>query len=113
MNLSDIIGMVLIFVLGWSACNFYIEFTVARWIVRQQELNKEKLKKLVLPCGSIEQHGDILYLFDKNTNEFMCQGDSVKELASKLLDYKKIKLAYIEHGDKVYNFVNGEVTEVK
>ncbi len=73
-----------------------------------EEVNPEKLVYKLM----VEKHGDLLYLFDKETDEFICQGSSVQELAKLALERKKINLAAVLHGDKVFKFKNGESTEV-
>ncbi len=72
---------------------------------------EEKPKKLVYKL-MVEQHGDLLYLFDNETDEFICQGSSVQELAKLALERKKINLAAVLHGEKIFKFKDGESTEV-
>lgn len=73
-----------------------------------EEVNPEKLVYKLM----VENHGDLLYLFDKETDEFICQGSSVQELAKLALERKKINLAAVLHGEKVFKFKDGESTEV-
>lgn len=112
MNVAELIGNLLLIILGWVACRFYIEYCVIQWI-KQEQIAHEYESKNMISYGLIEQHGDTLYLYDKDTNAFMCQGETVKELAGSLFSYKNIKFAYIEHGEKIYHFVDGEVKEQK
>lgn len=60
----------------------------------------------------VEQHGDMLYLFDYEQDEFICQGSSVQELAKRAKEYKNICIAAVLHGEKVFKFKDGESTEV-
>jgi len=60
----------------------------------------------------VEQHGDMLYLFDYEQDEFICQGSSVQELAKHAKEYKNICIAAVLHGEKVFKFKDGESTEV-
>ena len=77
-------------------------------IVKANEENKvDKVYKL-----KVEQHGDMLYLFDKESDDFICQASSVQELAKLASEYKKINLAAVMHGDKVFAFKDGTSTEV-
>jgi hypothetical protein len=73
-----------------------------------EEVPPEKLVYKLM----VEEHGELLYLFDKETDEFICQGSSVQELAKLALERKKINLAAVLHGEKVLQFKNGESTEV-
>ena len=58
----------------------------------------------------VEKSNDILYLYDRDKNNFICQAKTMEELASLSLKYKNIKYAAVLHGNDVVAFVNGEVT---
>lgn len=114
-----------IFAAGFVAGKLHTYFHVAKLlrdiaahagIDIERELKKldgeeEKPEKLVYKL-MVEEHGELLYLFDKDTDEFICQGSSVQELAKLALERKKINLAAVLHGDKVLQFKNGESKEV-
>lgn len=57
----------------------------------------------------VEKSNDILYLYDRDKNNFICQAKTMEELASLSLKYKNIKYAAVLHGNDVVAFVNGEV----
>lgn len=57
----------------------------------------------------VEKSNDILYLYDRDKNNFICQAKTTEELASLSLKYKNIKYAAVLHGNDVVAFVNGEV----
>ena len=78
-------------------------------IVKEQEEAKKTPSVYKL---QVEQHGELLYLFDAESDKFICQGASVQELAKLALDTKKIEYAAVKHGENVYRFVNGTSTEV-
>ena len=79
-------------------------------IIKAQEAkdSPEKVHKL-----SVEQHGDLLYLFDKESDNFICQGSSVQELCDLAKKHKNVNLAAVMHGEKVFAFKDGISTEVK
>ena len=80
-------------------------------IVKAQEEAKdspEKVHKLL-----VEQHGDLLYLFDKESDNFICQGSSVQELCDLAKKHKNVNLAAVMHGEKIFAFKDGISTEVK
>ena len=60
----------------------------------------------------VEKHGDILYLFDNDSDEFICQGSSVQELAKLAKELKNVSVAAVKHGDKIFAFKDGESVEV-
>lgn len=78
-------------------------------VVKASEENKvEKVHKL-----KVEQHGDVLYLFDKESDDFICQALSVQELCELAKKYKNVNMAAVLHGDKVFAFKDGVSTEIK
>lgn len=75
---------------------------------REEELTQpEKVYKL-----KVEQHGDMLYLFDKESDDFICQGNTIQELCDLAKKYKNVNLAAVLHGDKVFKFKDGTSIEV-
>jgi len=114
----------LVFVVGFALGKIHTYFHVAKALREfaddhgvdiEKELKKvneeAKPEKLVYKL-MVEKHGDMLYLFDKESDEFICQGSSVQELAKLAQERKKINLAAVLHEDKIFQFKNGESTEV-
>ncbi len=114
-----------IFAAGFVAGKLHTYFHVAKLLrdiaahagidiereLKKLDSEEEKPEKLVYKL-MVEEHGELLYLFDKDTDEFICQGSSVQELAKLALERKKINLAAVLHGEKVFKFKDGESTEV-
>lgn len=70
--------------------------------------NTPSVHKLV-----VEKTNDVLYLYNREqNNEFICQADSIEELAKLAKQYKNIKYAAVLDDTHVYTFVDGKV-EVK
>lgn len=61
----------------------------------------------------IDGAGDILYLFDNETDTFICQAECVQDLAKLAKERSQIIYAVVKHGDKFFTFKDGESTEVK
>jgi len=59
----------------------------------------------------IETVKDTMYLYDNDT--FICQAQSLEELAKLALKYKNIKYASVKSGENLYAFVNGDVSNVR
>ena len=57
----------------------------------------------------VESVNDILYLYDRNNNVFICQAKSMEELAELSLKHNNIKYAAVLHGEHVVAFINGKV----
>lgn len=58
-----------------------------------------------------EKINDILYLFNYDTKDFVCQANTIEGLAKLANEYKNIKLAAVVHDEKLFLFYNGEVRE--
>lgn len=116
--------LILIFV-AWAGYNIGVSVTAwrlrdlvykeakARGIVskKDQELfegnSKPKVSKLW-----VEKIHDVMYLYDIE-NEFICQANSLEELAKLALKYKNIKYASVMNGDDVFAFIDGTVKSAK
>jgi uncharacterized protein YhbP (UPF0306 family) len=92
------------------------EFAEAHGIDIQKELEKLSAEEVepekIVYKLKVETHDNTLYLFDKDSDEFICQGSSVQELAKLALERKQIALAAVLHDTKVFAFRNGESSEV-
>jgi len=62
---------------------------------------------------TIETVNDILYLYDRETNDFVCQAKTMEELAQSCKEYKNIMVATVIHDSKVFIFANGKYQEFK
>ncbi len=56
----------------------------------------------------VEKVHNILYLYDTE-DTFICQANTIEELATLALKYKDIKYASVLNGDDIYAFINGSV----
>ena len=52
-----------------------------------------------------------MYLYGYEDNTFICQGNSLDELASLAQKYNNIKYAVVLHDDNMLMFVDGAVKE--
>lgn len=78
-----------------------------RQIKEEQEDVKPKVPRLIA-----ETHNDMLYLFDKENDTFICQAKTMSELASIAKEQNKIIAAVVLHGNKVFAFHNGLSQEI-
>lgn len=60
----------------------------------------------------VEEIEEMLYLYDKNAN-FICQGKTLEDLVKFAKDYKNISRGTIEHNNKIFLVVDGNVKEYK
>ena len=57
-----------------------------------------------------ETIGSMLYLYDNESN-FICQANTLDELAKLSQQHNKIEYAAVIHNDKIFTFVNGVASE--
>lgn len=110
----EIIFMIAIFMFGFFAGEALTLYRMRQYInniakelkIKLDEEEKE-VEKQILRKLETEVHGDVLYLYDKDTRDFICQGKSLDELATLAKDYKKITGAIVLHDNKLYAFKDG------
>ena len=68
--------------------------------------DKPSITKLFVECSN-----DMMYLYEYEANTFICQGNTIDELASLAQKYSNIKYAVVAHGDDMLMFVDGAVKE--
>ncbi len=59
----------------------------------------------------VQEIENTLYLFNRESKDFVCQGATLEELAKLAKDYKNILVATVLHEDRVFMFVNGNSKE--
>lgn len=117
----ELIELFIIFGLGYfvgKAHGYYKMASAIRELLEDMDIDIEKdlLGKTEETTQSVhklevETVNETLYLYDKETRDFICQGNTVQELAKLAKDYKNITLAAVMHGEKVFTFTDGESKE--
>ena len=80
--------------------------------VSATSLELEKPKTLIRKL-TIEEIDNMLYLYDNETSDFICQANTMEELAKSCTEYKNIMVATVIHDTKVFIFANGKYQEFK
>lgn len=104
-----LIDIILILALGWTMGEFYTIYKMRkslRSIIIVEETTKPNVYKL-----ETELVDDIILLYDRETKDFICQGNSLEQLAQLSREYKKIDYATVKHGDYFVVFFEGKVTD--
>jgi len=97
-------------VTAWRLRDVVYKEAKARGLVskeHQELFEGEKKKTPEVHKLWAEQVKDILYLYELDKNTFICQANTIEELASLALKYKNIKYASVMLNEEVYAFVNG------
>lgn len=63
----------------------------------------------------LETHkqGDMLYLYNRDNDSFICQASNIEELAKLAKQYNNITKASVIYGEKVFVFIDGTAQEYK
>jgi hypothetical protein len=105
--------------LGWffgSVYTNYRHIQNLRRIAEERGLNLDTMAKSIveseskkIPILFTEKRGETMYLFEKESNTFICQGSDIDELAKKSLEYRNIPVAMVEDGTNEIWFFEGQV----
>jgi hypothetical protein len=120
MELSNLEILMLIWV-GWEAQRLYRNYRdqqSLKVMVKKIELEEDRINERIinevkarLPICYVEKHEDSDYLlYNKDTEEFLCQGSSLEELAEKCQERFDSVLVKAQKGS--YWFVDGKVKEI-
>lgn len=129
MDLLVFFSFCLIFYVGYLTGEAFTFFKI-RQVLKQlgdaigvdliKELNKlheeyksveEKVQLVKFHKLKTEKHGDMIYLFDHERDDFICQGRTIEELAKLAKENKQIVGAIVSHDDKVFVFTDGKSQE--
>jgi len=120
MELYILLSLVQGFVLGWIVHRIIINHQIRKvleHIARQHNISLEEMAKEVfddrkvirVPYLFTEAVDNSIMLYNKETKQFVCQANSMEELAKNLFAHNKIKFAVVDHNKELIWFVDGEI----
>lgn len=95
-------------VMGIRFKKIIIRLARTQGIVLDQD---ELVKKPAIYQLFVEEVQNTLYLYDKEKNTFICQGNSIDDLASLAKEHKNIEYAAVLYNEKVYKFIDGKASQ--
>lgn len=95
----------------WKLRNFIKDAAIKEGLKINDDFTVAKEEANPVRKLEVEQVGDVLYLYDRESKDFICQAATVDELAKMSKDYKNIALAAVIHKNKVFMFINGNSKE--
>ena len=110
------IDMLLCFILGFSLGEIYCAWQVHKVI--RKVLIKHNVDSDILQDDEvvssvaklqIERVDTQLFLYEYDTNHFICQADTVEELAKRCKEYKNINNAVVLDSNNIIFFIDGIV----
>lgn len=104
------------FFLGYKFMRLIISMSL-REIAVEQGINLDELQKSVRKDMKIEEiisivtekHGDGIYAFDEKSDTFLCQGNTIEDLAKKLREQNNVLVAKIVHNDEELWLIDGKI----
>lgn len=101
------------FCLAWVFGYIHATLDISRKLQKAIEdfetQNIELQNKTFLHNCLVEKYNNTLYMYDKNSNDFICQGSTLDELADNALKYKNVEYAMVESNKNVILFERGKV----
>ena len=106
----DILLLVALMVLGYQVGKFMTLLRIHDDMLQHILEDKDTITIKEVYQLRVEKVGSILYLYD-NENNFICQANTLEELAKISQEYKKIDYAAVIHDNKIFRFVDGVASE--
>jgi hypothetical protein len=109
--------LLIFFVLGWLVGSLLAVRSVLKAVLRDRinELSEQddmsesaNSSRVKIPIMSTSLYNNEILLYN-NENTFMCQGSSLEELASNLVEHQHIKIAYVVHEHRHLWFIDGKI----
>lgn len=113
--MGDLLVMLFVFACGYIVGETVTLSNLRSHVKKMVEKQHAELEKTEEPQESFihlrklitETHNNILYLYDKETRDFICQGQDIDELAQFAHKYKNISSAIVLHDAKLFAFKDG------
>ena len=107
MELYDYLLLIVVWIMGavygWYARERHAKRTIDRFITQFVDEQVEEISDSVIHI-TIEKHNGVFYVYDKEKNDFMAQGNTRKELEDALAKrYPDKKFAATTSNLKVFN----------
>jgi hypothetical protein len=112
------IDILLCFILGFSLGEMYCAWQVHKIIrnilikhnIETESLIEDEVAFSVAKL-QIERVDTQLFLYEYDTNHFICQADTVEELAKRCKEYKNISNAVVLDSNNIIFFIDGVVQQ--
>ena len=114
----EILDIILIFLLGYAFGQIILAYKIAKNISKQHMLHPEyniidysaKNSNIVRRLKT-ESVDNTIFLYD-DSNMFICQANTLEDLAKLSKEYKNIDYAVVIHGEEIFRFVHGVIAKV-
>ena len=112
--MDNIWDYILIFLLGWTIGVKFYMYRLEKDVKKYAKDNGIVIKEVdgkpsIVPTLIVEIQEGVLYLYDKKSKNFVCQGKTLDEVANLLENYNKIPQARIEYLNRILLIEKGKV----
>lgn len=104
---TEIVALVLGFVLGFVVGGMMMLTQVRKVLFKLMVLSSPGIKVSVVPELATERINESIMLYEESA--FLCQGNSIEEVAKNFAKINNAKIAEVLHDQKSIWFVDGEV----
>ena len=119
----EIIILLFVFALGWFLGEIFAMFRVSKLLQKIAESHEIDLEKEIVNLKAkeisnhitklhIESIDNSLFMYEHETNKFICQGNTLDELVEKFQKETNIQFAAVVHDKKVFMIIDGKIKEV-
>lgn len=112
-NLTGIETLVLIFVFGYVLGQFILTYRIFK-VVKDFNSPGSVIIRVAPPTVKklySETIDNMIYIWDHESKDFVCQAKTLEECAVLSLKYSNIQYAAVKHNDNIWMFIDGEVKE--
>lgn len=119
--MSNIIDLLIAFGIGFFLGYKFMRLIISmslREIASEQGINLDELQKSVrkdlvktheIISIVTENHGEGIYAFDKHSDTFLCQGNTIEDIAKKLREQNNVMIAKIVHNNEELWLIDGKI----
>lgn len=108
----DVIFLIFVFWIGYEIGIHVTAYRLRHLVYKEAQrvgLLKEIEEKPLVEQLYVETTNDILYLYNREDKSFLCQAQTLEELATLAKKYNNVKYAAVMIGEEIYAFVDGKV----
>lgn len=119
----EIVILILVFGFGWFLGEIFAMVRVSKLLQKLAESHEIDLEKEIVNLKAkeisnhitklhIESIDGSLFMYEHETNKFICQGNTLDELVEKFQKETNIQFAAVVHDKKVFMIIDGKIKEV-
>jgi len=112
MDLDTILAFLAVFVIGFKLGEMFFSLRIREAVkieAHRQGFTTDEDEEVIVRKMMVEESDNQLFLYDFDNKAFICQGNTVQELAKKAKLDRGVNVAVVVHDKNCYYFINGDV----